>query len=86
MSTNEIVERDAEGSTFHQRILGDIEGKIVSGEWPIGHRIPFEIDLAREYGVSRMTVNKVLTQLARAGLIERVKVSSPRNQRYSQGS
>lgn len=75
MSTNEIVERDAEGSTFHQRILGDIEGKIVSGEWPIGHRIPFEIDLAREYGVSRMTVNKVLTQLARAGLIERVKKS-----------
>lgn len=75
VSTIETAERDAEASTLHQRILNDIEGKIVSGEWPVGHRIPFEVDLARKYGCSRMTVNKVLTQLARAGLIERVKKS-----------
>lgn len=71
--------------TLHQRIQGEIESKIVSGEWPVGFRIPFEIDLAKQYGVSRMTVNKVLTQLARAGLIERVKrsgsfVSQPHTQ------
>lgn len=64
--------RDA---TLHQRILGDIEGRIVSGEWPPGHRIPFEVDLAAEYGCSRMTANKVLTQLAKSGLIERRKKS-----------
>lgn len=66
---------EARESTLHQRILGDIEGKIVSGEWPVGYRIPFEVDLAKHYGCSRMTVNKVLTQLARAGLIDRVKKS-----------
>lgn len=66
---------DARDGTLHQRILGDIEGKIVSGEWPVGFRIPFEIDLAKQYGCSRMTVNKALTQLARAGLIDRVKKS-----------
>lgn len=66
---------DPRDSTLHQRIVGDIEGKIVSGEWPVGHRIPFEVDLAKHYGCSRMTVNKVLTQLARAGLIDRVKKS-----------
>ena len=66
---------EARESTLHQRIVGDIEGKIVSGEWPVGHRIPFEVDLAKHYGCSRMTVNKVLTQLARAGLIDRVKKS-----------
>lgn len=66
---------DAKEATLHQRILREIEGKIVSGEWPVGHRIPFEIDLAKEYGCSRMTVNKVLTQLARAGLIDRIKRS-----------
>jgi GntR family histidine utilization transcriptional repressor len=81
----EATERELEATTLHQKILGEIEGKIVSGEWPIGYRIPFEIDLAREYGVSRMTVNKVLTQLARAGLIERVRkggsfVSQPQTQ------
>ena len=43
----------------------------MSGEWAPGHRIPFEHELATEYGCSRMTVNKALSQLARAGLIER---------------
>ncbi|MDE1991272.1 MAG: histidine utilization repressor [Rhizobiaceae bacterium] len=62
-------------ATLHQRILSDIEGRIVSGDWPPGHRIPFELALAEQYDCSRMTVNKVLTQLARAGLIERRKRS-----------
>lgn len=65
---------DKEG-TLHSRILGDIEQKILSGEWPPGHRLPFEVDLAAQYGCSRMTANKVLTQLARAGMIERRKKS-----------
>ena len=54
-----------------QRILSDIERRILSGEWPPGHRIPFEYELTAAYGCSRMTVNKALTQLAKAGLIER---------------
>jgi GntR family histidine utilization transcriptional repressor len=57
--------------SIHARILGDIEGKILSGEWRPGHRIPFEHELSATYGCARMTVNKALTQLARAGLIER---------------
>lgn len=76
----------AEGDkTLHQRIVSDIEGQIVSGAWPPGHRIPFELDLAGQYGCSRMTVNKALTQLANAGLIERRRkagsyVAQPRAQ------
>lgn len=61
--------------TLHQRIVNDIEGRIVSGDWPPGHRIPFELELTKEYDCSRMTVNKALTQLAKAGLIERRKKS-----------
>ena len=52
-------------ATLHQKILGDIEGHIVSGEWPPGFRLPFEVNLAEQYGCSRMTVNKVMTQLAK---------------------
>lgn len=57
--------------SLHQRILDDIQDNIVSGRWPPGHKIPSEQLLSEEYGCSRMTVNKVLTQLARAGLVLR---------------
>lgn len=62
-------------ASLHQRILDDIERKILSGDWPPGHRIPFEHELTEQYGCSRMTVNKALTQLAKAGLIERKRRS-----------
>lgn len=75
----------ADTRPLHQRILADISAKIVSGEWPPGHRIPFEHELTAQYGCSRMTVSKALGQLAQAGLIERRKrsgsyVSRPRSQ------
>nr|WP_234902022.1 histidine utilization repressor [Agrobacterium rubi] len=60
---------------MHQRILNDIEGRIMSGEWQPGHRLPFEVDMAASYSCSRMTVNKVMSQLAKSGLIERRKKS-----------
>lgn len=71
---HKIRETDSAPS-LHQRILGDIEGRILSGQWPPGHRIPFEMALAEQYGCSRMTVNKALSQLAKSGLIERRKRS-----------
>lgn len=58
-------------TTLNQRIRGDIEKKIRSGKWPPGHRIPFEHELVVQYDCSRMTVNKALTTLAEAGMIER---------------
>lgn len=71
--------------TLHQTILGDIERQIVSGDWPPGYRLPVETDLAAHYQCSRMTVNKVMTQLAKSGLVVRHKkagsfVSQPRSQ------
>ena len=58
---------------------------ILSGDWPPGHRIPFEHELSAEYRCSRMTVNKALSQLAKTGLIERRRrsgsfVARPRSQ------
>jgi len=57
--------------TLHKTIVEEIEGRILSGEWPPGHRIPFEHELMARYGCARMTVNKALAGLARAGLIVR---------------
>src|SRR5262245_9052239 len=61
----------AEPVSLYQRILGEIRDRILSGEWPPGHRVPFEHELSAIYHCSRMTVNKALSQLAKAGLIER---------------
>jgi len=60
-----------DGSSLYQRIMSDISDKILSGAWAPGHRIPFEHELGIQYKCSRMTVNKALSQLAKAGLIER---------------
>ncbi|NKF22317.1 UTRA domain-containing protein [Solimonas sp. C16B3] len=43
----------------------------MSGRWQPEQRIPVEHELMLQYRCSRMTVNKVLTQLAREGIIER---------------
>lgn len=62
---------ETSSKSLHQRILEDIESNILSGRWPPGYKIPSEQVLTEQYECSRMTVNKVLTQLARAGLVLR---------------
>ncbi len=57
--------------SLHHRIRAEIEAKIVSGAWNPGHRLPFEHELMAQYGCARMTVNKVMSALAAAGMIER---------------
>lgn len=71
--------------TLHARIRGDIEGRILSGEWPPGHRIPLEVELMKQYDCSRMTVNKAVTALVVDGLVMRNRragsfVAKPRMQ------
>jgi GntR family transcriptional regulator, histidine utilization repressor len=70
-------------SSLHQRIRQEIETGILSGALKPGDRIPSEMELMAHYGCARMTVNKALSALASAGLIERRKragsfVSQPR--------
>ncbi len=46
---------------------------IAAGTWAPGDRIPSEGDLTREFGVSRMTANRALRELADYGSITRVQ-------------
>jgi len=71
--------------SLHQRILSDIQTLILSGEWAPGSKIPVEHEFMKQYKCSRMTVSKVLTQLANARMIERRRklgsfVSRPHSQ------
>ena len=60
-------------AALHDRIRDEIEGRIMSGEWEAGHRIPRETELMAEYDCSRMTVSKAVDTLVDRGLIARRK-------------
>lgn len=56
---------------LHRRIYADLEGRILSGDLAPGDRIPFEHELTDQYGCSRMTVSKAISELAGRGLVTR---------------
>jgi GntR family histidine utilization transcriptional repressor len=55
----------------YQAIKRTIADGIVSGVWPTGALLPSEHELCRQFGVSRMTVNRAMRELAAAHLIRR---------------
>jgi GntR family histidine utilization transcriptional repressor len=58
---------------LHERIRTDIESRILSGAAGPGDKLPSELELMELYDCSRMTVNKALSALNTAGLVERRK-------------
>ncbi|NOH69976.1 histidine utilization repressor [Vibrio pectenicida] len=48
-----------------------IANKIESAQWPVGHRIPTELELTKYFKVSRMTVNKAVRDLVAEGKLQR---------------
>lgn len=50
-----------------------ILGRIHSGEWPPKHRVPSENELVVELGVSKMTANRALRELASEGELVRIQ-------------
>ncbi|AIQ65947.1 GntR family transcriptional regulator [Paenibacillus stellifer] len=55
---------------LYRQIAAYIRGKIGSGSWPPGTKLPPQRTLARELGVNRSTVVAALGLLAESGLIE----------------
>ncbi|WP_312111840.1 MocR-like pyridoxine biosynthesis transcription factor PdxR [Brevibacillus reuszeri] len=54
----------------YQQIIDYIRGRISTGEWPIGSKIPSQRVLAEQFGVNRSTVITALEELMADGLIE----------------
>lgn len=50
-----------------------ILGRINAGDWAAGTRVPSENELVMELGLSRMTVNRALRELANEGVLTRVQ-------------
>ena len=56
--------------TVADQVFHIILKKISSGEWKIGEKIPSEIELAQDLGVSRTTLKMALQKLNTLGMLE----------------
>ena len=54
---------------LYQQVAADLRRQIVAGTLPVGSRIPPHRDLAVQYGVSIITINKALSGLVSEGLL-----------------
>lgn len=52
------------------QVIEQLRAAITQGEWPLGHRIPTESELADSLGVGRNTVREAVRALAHVGLLE----------------
>ena len=55
------------------RLLKKLRQDIVSGQFPLGSRLPSQRQLSQEYDVSPNTVGGTMNQLAHEGLVKRIQ-------------
>ena len=48
---------------IYTQLASWIESKVTTGEWPPDYRLPGEIDLAKQFSVSRGTLRKAISKL-----------------------
>jgi DNA-binding FadR family transcriptional regulator len=63
--------RTARRAGLIDQVIDQLRDQVQSGAWPIGGRIPTEIELAQLTGTSRNTVREAVQSLVHAGLLER---------------
>jgi GntR family transcriptional regulator, histidine utilization repressor len=66
------------GVPAYEQVKAHIRQRIGSGEWRPGDPVPSEAALIQQFGISRMTVNRALRELATDGLVTRVQGSGTR--------
>lgn len=62
----------------YEQVKAWIRQRISSGEWRPGDPVPSEAALTAQFGISRMTGNRALRELAAEGLVTRVQGSGTR--------
>lgn len=56
--------------SLHQQVADDLREAIHNGLYPVGATLPSEPVLAEHYRVSRVTINRAVTELRREGIVE----------------
>ena len=62
----------------YEQVKAFIKTHISAGQWKPGDPVPSEATLMQQFGISRMTVNRALRELAADGLVTRVQGSGTR--------
>ncbi|MGV1832573.1 histidine utilization repressor [Agrobacterium vitis] len=81
-----LVQKDAEigqeghppatllsATPLYVKLKDYVRSRVETGEWKIGQRVPSENELVGILGVSRMTANRALRELADEGLVVRLR-------------
>ena len=56
----------------HRQVFESLSKDILSGKYKPGQKVPSEAALVKQFGTSRITVNRALRDLVQRGLVERV--------------
>ena len=71
------------------QIARELKRSIADGSYPVGARLPTELELCKQFGISRFTARAAVRMLSSAGLVVRrqrvgtVVVATPDDARYS---
>ena len=72
MASDDKTERtEVSAVPLYQQVMDDLKGEIARGVYASGSRIPSEMELAKYYGVGRITVRRAVEELSRAGYLNR---------------
>jgi DNA-binding FadR family transcriptional regulator len=52
------------------QVIDQLRAAVAQGEWPLGERIPTEVELGEQLGVGRNTIREAVRALAHTGLLE----------------
>jgi GntR family transcriptional regulator, arabinose operon transcriptional repressor len=61
----------AEAVPKYKQILEELRRGLASGKYPVKSRLPGEVELGAQFGVSRLTIQRVLKEMQIEGLVER---------------
>lgn len=66
---------DKENKLLYEKIIEDLKNKILNKVYKADQKLPTELELAEQYGVSRITSRRALEELKLQGIIYRIRGS-----------
>lgn len=71
--TEALRNKDGVDEPRYRQVAEHVRARIAEATWAPGAKVPSENELTRSLGVSRMTANRALRELAAEGVLERVQ-------------